>query len=111
MDGAEKGRYAPPMRFRHLGIALAAVTTSCIPSIKSVFVDLSYPDKPTASAPRVVVASVDAVVLPTLLGGYERPRDVGICLAELVEGPDTASALSKYGECMAKGGTRTACLP
>jgi hypothetical protein len=99
------------MRFRPLGIALAAATSSCIPSIKSVFVDLSYPDKPTASAPRDVVASVDAVVLPTLLGGYERPRDVGLCLAELAEGPDNAGALSKYGECMAKGGTRTTCLP
>src|SRR4051812_6003545 len=99
------------MRYRHLGIALAVASSSCIPSIKSVFVDLSYPDKPTESAPRDVAESVDAAVAPALLGGYERPHDVGVCLGELAGSPDAAGALSKYGECMAKGGSRTTCLP
>jgi hypothetical protein len=86
------------------------VMSSCIPSIKSVFVDLSYPDKPTASALRDVAASVDAAVAPALLGGYERPSDVGACLAELAtETTDSVTAMCKFGTCMAKGGTRAAC--
>ena len=55
------------MALRFLGITLAVATSSCIPSIKSVFVDLSYPDNPTQSAARDVTTSVDAAVTPTLL--------------------------------------------
>src|SRR5258705_7138508 len=96
---------------RPLGIALVIATSSCIPSIKSVFVDLSYPDQPTQSAPRDVTRSVDAVVTPVLLGGYERPHDVGVCLAELAEDPDKVPSLWKFGECMANGGSRSGGLP
>src|SRR5215510_5281442 len=93
---------------RSLCIVLALAASSCIPSIKSVFVDLSYPDNPTQSAARDVTMSVDAAVTPTLLAGYERPRDVGACLAELA-GSDLALPVWKYGTCMAKGETRAAC--
>src|SRR5437868_3514338 len=98
------------MALRFLGITLAAATSSCIPSIKSVFVDLSYPDNPTQSAARDVTTSVDAAVTPTLLAGYERPHDVGICLGE-IGSPELVGAVWKYGTCMAKGEARSACLP
>jgi hypothetical protein len=90
------------------GIPIALAMSSCIPTIKSVFVDLSYPDNPTQSAARDVTASVDAAVTPTLLGGYERPHDVGACLAE-IGGPEVVGAVWKYGTCMAKGDTRATC--
>ena len=60
------------MLHRSLGLALAVTASSCIPSIKSVFVDLSYPDNPTQSAPRDVARSVDAVVAP---GALHRKSD------------------------------------
>src|SRR5947208_12484879 len=99
------------MVLRSAGITLLFATSSCIPSIKSVFVDLSYPDAPTESAPRDVVRSVDATVTPLLIGGYERPHDVGMCLADLAEEPAILDAFGKFGNCMAKGGTSQSCAP
>ena len=72
------------MALRSFGALLLFTTSSCIPSIKSVFVDLSYPADPTPSAARDVVRSLDAVVTPTLLNGYEQPSEVGACLGELI---------------------------
>ena len=99
------------MLLRSFCAALVISTSACIPSIKSVFVDLSYPDNPTQSTTRDVVRSIDAVVAPTLLAGYERPHDVGMCLSELAGSPDSVGSLWKYGDCIAKGGTRLTCLP
>src|SRR5258708_418040 len=97
---------------RPLTAALAIIASSCIPSIKSVFVDISYPDAPTETARRDVALSVDAAVTPTLIGGYERPHDVGACLGEIAsDAAGTIDPMWKYGDCMAKSGTREACLP
>jgi len=86
--------------------------SSCIPSIKSVFVDLSYPDDPTQSAARDLPLSLDSAISTTLLVGYPHPAEVGRCLEELASGhPETPTALWRYGSCMAAGGTRLACLP
>jgi hypothetical protein len=99
------------MLHRSLGLALAVAASACIPSIKSVFVDLSYPDNPTQSAPRDVAHSVDAAVAPVLLGGYEHPRDVGLCLGELAGDAEKVASLWRFGQCMAKGSARPECLP
>jgi hypothetical protein len=96
---------------RYAGVALALTTSSCIPSIRSVFVDLAYPESPTESAPRDVLRSVDATVAPVLLGGFERPHDVGQCLSEIAQGPDAVDGMWKFADCMAQGGSRKACLP
>ncbi len=110
MDGDLPCMYAPPMLLRSLGIAAVIGTASCIPSIKSVFVDLSYPDNPTPSAPRDVGRSLDAVVGPSLIVGYEQPNDVGACLGELASRPDLANAMWAAGQCKAAGQAEAVCL-
>src|SRR5260221_14522143 len=99
------------MALRSFGALLLFTTSSCIPSIKSVFVDLSYPADPTPSAARDVVRSLDAVVTPTLLNGNEQPSEAGACLGELSSGADIAAALWSFGRCRAEGQTELACLP
>ena len=43
-------RSAPLTLGKLLVVPLLAATTACIPTVKSVFVDLSYPDDPPKSA-------------------------------------------------------------
>src|SRR4051812_25125398 len=94
-----------------LAVASLCASTAGIPSIKSVFIDMSYPPTPTATAPRDMALSVDAVVAPALLVGFERPQEAGACLAELAKDERAVRALWSYGSCMANGGTRPICLP
>src|SRR6266542_1889907 len=91
-----------PARFASvLTFALSFGVTSCIPSIKSVFVDMSYPDDPPQSAVRDLSLSVDSAITPALLVGYPHPLEVGGCLEQLASGEsEIATAMWRYGSCM-----------
>jgi hypothetical protein len=91
-------------------ILLALAMSGCIPSIKSVFVDMSYPKKSPQSVPRNMTMSVDAAVAPSLLVGFERPREAGRCIAELANDANTLRSMWSYGQCLTAGGVRAACL-
>ena len=63
--------------------AMTSAPGACIPTIKAVFVDLSYPAEPPKSAERDIALSVDTALAPALLVGYEHPPEIGACMAEL----------------------------
>ena len=90
--------------------AAAMAATSCIPSIRATFADISYPSDPPASAPRNLALTVDSALLSTLIVAYERPREAGACLADLAAKAATLEAMYSYGDCMAGGGTRPDCF-
>jgi hypothetical protein len=85
--------------------------SACIPTIKSTFVDLSYPSDPPKGAPRDLRLTVDSALNSTLMVAYERPREAGTCLGELGASADVRTAMYAYGACMASGGARLSCAP
>jgi len=89
--------------------AAAVGATACIPSIKSTFVDLSYPSDPPQSVPRDLPLTVDSALMSTLMVAYERPREAGACLADLAADPSILDGMYGYGDCLAGGGTRPTC--
>jgi hypothetical protein len=91
------------------GCAIAIGAGACIPSIKSTFVDISYPEDPPKSAPRDLPLTVDSAINATLMVAYERPREAGACLGELAADAAIRTAMFAYGACMASGGTRLSC--
>ncbi len=90
-------------------LASSIGVAACIPSIKSTFVDISYPSDPPKSAPRDLSLTVDSALNSTLMVAYERPREAGACLGELAADPEVRLAMYTYGACMASGGTRLSC--
>ena len=95
---------------RHFCLSFAALlATACIPTIKSTFVDLSYPSDPPKTAPRNLPLTVDSAVTPTLAVAYDRPREAGACVADLAADASTLNAMYAYGTCMADRGTRLGC--
>src|SRR4051812_18076810 len=93
-----------------VAFALVATTGACIPTIKSVFVDMSYPKDPPKSADRDLALSVDTALSPALLVGYEHPQEIGACLAELAASTSNLDDMWSFGDCMAAGGNRAACM-
>lgn len=91
--------------------AILLGTSACIPTIKSTFVDLSYPSDPPKSAPRNLPLTVDSALNATLMVAYERPREAGACLGELGANAQVRRAMYAYGACMASGGSRLSCSP
>jgi hypothetical protein len=92
-----------------LSTAIAATVTACIPSLKSTFVDGSYPKKIEPMPERDLLLGVDAAILPTTLVGYERSREVGACLGSIAGDPGVTAAFWAYGGCVAGGGTLASC--
>jgi hypothetical protein len=93
-----------------LTFALVSTLGACIPTIKSVFVDMSYPSDPPKSADRNVALSVDTAVAPALLVGYEHPQEIGACLAEMATSSTNLDGMWSFGDCMAGGGNRSSCM-
>src|SRR5258708_20293355 len=93
-----------------LAFAIVSSAGACIPTIKSVFVDMSYPAEPPKSAERDVALSVDTALAPALLVGYEHPPEIGACLAELATSASNLDGMWSFGNCMAAGGSRSQSL-
>jgi hypothetical protein len=110
--------YARPMlrapsrcRLGALASCLGALTLSgCLPSIRSVFIDISYPKESPALAPRMEALGIDAATVATLSGDYSAPREVSACLTELARDPEVAGATWSFAQCELRGGTLERCL-
>src|SRR4051812_18738046 len=85
-------------------------TSACIPTIKSVFIDMSYPKDAPESAARDVTRAVDTIVSPMVFVAYEHPQQAGQCLAELAADANNLRAMWSYGQCLTTGGTRADCV-
>jgi hypothetical protein len=58
-------------------IVLALTASACIPSLKSAFVEASYPKKVPPLPDRNLTISVDAAVVPALVVLFEEPPAAG----------------------------------
>ncbi|HYO96964.1 MAG TPA: patatin-like phospholipase family protein, partial [Polyangiaceae bacterium] len=91
-------------------LAACLTLTACFHN-KNAFIELAYPQtEPEPPKARDWVASVDAAVVPALLGGYTRPWEVGACLASVAADPRATPALAAFGNCSADGHPLPVCL-
>lgn len=76
--------------------------TTCIPSLKDTFVNMTYPtDDPQPDPARDLNLTVGASIMPSLVTSYVNPQSVGACLGSVANSPQTVDVLFSYGHCLA----------
>jgi hypothetical protein len=100
------------VRFHTLTLGASfALATACIPSLKSAFIDASYPEAIEPLPARDPVLGVDAAVVPSLVVAFDRPREVAACMARVAGDAAAIDAMWAYGACLAEGSPVTTCAP